>query len=250
MMRATAGLQMTCDFVDRADAGRRLALLNRLVPVLMAITANSRRVAGRDSGYASYRHVAWWGTDHSRVGVPDGGFDASTAVAGYVRFAKQAVALFVVGRDGSPVGLPGALPFEDLVRARCDLTDADLELHLSSLFPFVRLRNYLEIRCFDSTEWPLARSVLALLSGIVYCDRATAAAEQISAPLAIRDAQALRDLHLDAARRGLACAVPGGPSFRELARELVRFAQATLGRDRCDWAEPDDLELVRQRVEG
>jgi glutamate--cysteine ligase len=251
MMRATAGLQMTCDFADRADAGRRLALLNRLSPVLMALTANSRMVEGRDSGDASYRHRIWWETDDSRVGVPEGTLDAETAVDGYVRFARRAIALFVHDRQGEVVGVGEPVPFEDLVAARGDLTEADLDLHLSSLFPFVRLRNYLEIRCFDAVEWPLARSVLALLSGIVYCDNATAAAEAISDPLAIHDRDALRAFHLEAAHRGLDTVVPGGggPGFRDIALQLVEFASGTLGGRDCDWAKVADLELVRQRIE-
>src|SRR5690606_4262227 len=54
MMRATAGFQITYDVADRDDAALKLALLYRLSPVLMALTANSRRIAGLDSGYASF----------------------------------------------------------------------------------------------------------------------------------------------------------------------------------------------------
>jgi glutamate--cysteine ligase len=245
MMRATAGLQVTCDFADRDEAGRRLALLNRLSPVLMAITANSREVAGRDSGYQSFRHRVWWDTDTSRSGIPDGGLDADTAVEAYVRFARRAIALFV--KKGDEVVASDRLPFEDLV-GRDGCTEADLDLHLTSLFPFVRLRNYLEVRCFDTVEWALAKGVLALLSGIVYCDKATANAQALSEPLALRDPAALREFHLEAARAGLDAAVPGGMSFRELAGQLADFASATLGGPDCDWGMVEDLETVRQRV--
>jgi len=247
MMRATAGLQMTCDFADRAEAGRLLALLNRWCPVLMATTANSRMVGGSDSGHASYRHRVWWDTDTSRTGIPEGTLDAETAVDGYINFARRAIALFVM-RDGSPVAAPPQ-PFEELVAAG-GVTEEDLELHLTSLFPFVRLRNYLEIRCFDTVDWSLAKGVLALISGIVYCPNATAAAERLSEPLAIRAPDALREFHLEAARAGLEAVVPGGPSLRALAAELIELAGATLGADDCDFGMVEDLHTVRSLIDG
>lgn len=247
MMRATAGLQMTCDFVDRDDAGRRLALLNRLSPVLMSLTANSSMVAGKPSGDASYRHRVWWETDASRVGIPEGTLDAATAVDGYVRFARRAIGLFAV-RDGQTVAVEPK-PFEELVGAG-QVTQEDLELHMTSLFPFVRLRNYIEIRCFDTVEWPLAKSVLALLSGLCYCNKATAGAEALSESFAIRNPDELRAFHLEAARSGLDSSAPDGRGFRDVARELIELAAGRLGGPDCDWAKIDDLELVRRRVEG
>ncbi len=247
MMRATAGVQLTCDFADRTAAGRLLALLNRLTPVLVSLTANSRSIGGRDSGYESYRHRVWWDTDVSRTGVPEGCLDAATAVAGYVRFARRAIALFRHGPDDL---LPTpAVPFEELVRAG-GVTEADLDLHLSSLFPFVRLRRYLEVRCFDTAEWPLAKSALAMLSGVVYCPKATAAAEELSGVLALRDPTALRALHLEAARLGLDAQVPGGPSFRGIAGQLIEFASGTLGGPDCCWATVGDLDPLRARLDS
>ena len=245
MMRATAGLQMTCDFANREEAGQQLALLNRLSPVLMAITANSREVGGADSGYASYRHRVWLETDTARTGVPEGTLDADTAVAGYVRFARRAIALFVM--EGDELVASESKPFEELV-ADGGRSEADLDLHLTSLFPFVRLRNYIEVRCFDTVDWALAKGVMALLSGIVYCDKATANAQALSEPLALRDPDELRAFHLEAARAGLDAVVPGGESFRALARQLVDFASATLGGPECDWGMVQDLETVRLRL--
>lgn len=244
MMRATAGFQLTYDITDREDAGRKLALLNRLTPLLAALTANSRQVGGTDSGYASYRHRIWWDTDTTRVGIPEGGLDADTAVSGYVRFARRAFALFVHGRHGL-VAAPQR-PFEELVAAG-GVTEADLALHMTSLFPFVRLRNYLEVRCFDTVEWELARSVSALVSGIVYCPRALARTEALSDALAVREPLAQRQLHLDAARHGLDALTPGGRSLRDLLGELIGISTSKIGSPDCDWASAADLEAVRER---
>jgi glutamate--cysteine ligase len=247
MMRATAGFQLTYDVADRADAGRKMALLYRLSPALLALTANSRQVGGRDSGYASFRHRVWWDTDPTRSGVPEGCLDAETAVAGYVDFACRAPVLFVYAQDGSIV--ESAEPSLAAAAARGGLTRADVELHLSALFPFVRLRNYLEVRCFDSVEWSLARSVLALLSGLVYCRNAFASAWEVSTELVAENPHALRALHLAAARDGLEARAAAGGTLRDVVARLVELAAATLGRpSTCAWARPRDLDAVRARL--
>jgi glutamate--cysteine ligase len=246
MMRATAGFQLTYDISDRKDAGQKLALLNRLAPVLVAVTANSRMVEGRDSGFASFRHNVWLHTDRDRVGVPPGCLEAETAVDGYIQFARRATMLFQI-RDGVMVESPER-SFEDLV-SEGTVTLEDLELHLSSLFPYVRLRNYLEVRYLDAVEWPLARSVLALLSGLIYCPTATAGAQATSASLVPSDLnEGLRTLHSDAARLGLGAKAPDGRGFREIARELLAYSSSTLGGDTCQWASPADLEAVAARI--
>jgi len=136
---------------------------------------------------------------------------------------------------------------EDLVAAG-EVSREDVEGHLSTQFPFVRLRNYVEIRCLDSVDWSLARSVLALISGIVYCQNATRSAEQLSTQLLIEDPVDLREFHLSAAKHGLDAVTPGGTNLRELAVELIGFSAATLGGGDCNWSKPEDLDAVRTIV--
>ncbi len=245
MMRATAGFQLAYDVEDKEDAGRKLALLYRLSPVLLAITANSRQIAGKDSGFASYRHNVWLETDKTRTGVPAGILHAETAVDGYIKFARQAIMLFLRG-DEDLVESP-EISLQDAV-AQGLVSTADLSLHLSSLFPHVRPRNYLEVRCFDAVDWKLARSVLALLSGLIYCKKATAKAEILSERLVLDDPTALQALHLDAAKRGLDAQAPDGTPFRKLARELVGYAKATIGGPECQWAELADMQEVERHI--
>lgn len=247
MMRATAGFQLTYDVETEADAARKLAILYRLSPLLMSITANSRQVAGEDSGYASYRHLVWLQTDTARTGVPPGCLRAETAIEGYIRFATRAVVMFLE-RDGKLQKAPQK-SLAELV-AEGGITTKDVDDHLSGLFPFVRLRNYIEIRTFDSVDWDLARSVLALASGIVYCEHATGRAETLSESIAPDDPEQLAALHVEAARNGLDARCCDGASFRELAQELITYSGATLGGEGCSWARPRDLDRVRAEVEG
>ncbi|MEO0477860.1 MAG: glutamate-cysteine ligase family protein [Planctomycetota bacterium] len=247
MMRATAGFQITYDFESAEDAATKIAMLYRLSPVFLATTANSRRAGGQDTGYASYRHHIWSRTDTDRSGVPDGCLHPSTAISGYVEYACKATVLFQE-RDGRIVEAEH-ISLQDLV-ARGDVTEADLELHLSSLFPHVRPRNYLEVRCFDGLPWSEARSVIAWISGLVYCPHATKAAFELSEEFAIDDPQELLALHERAAKQGLDAQLRPGRTLRDVARELVRTSMATLGGPSCDWASTEDLQAVAARVEA
>jgi glutamate--cysteine ligase len=247
MMRGTAGFQLTYDVDDREDAGRKLALLYRLSPILLAISANSRQIEGRDSGWASFRHHVWWETDRDRSGVPEGCLFAETALEGYIEYAKRARVMFLHG-ENDLVAAPD-LPLVELA-ARGVVTEADVDLHLSGLFPFVRLRNYIEVRCFDSLPWELTRSVMALVSGLIYCRHARAAVWGLSEAFLVEDPAALRALHEDAARRGLEARTPTGRSFASVARDMVEIARGTLGGETCDWAEPEDLDAIAARIDA
>jgi glutamate--cysteine ligase len=255
MMRATAGFQLTYDVADRADAARKLALLNRISPLLAAWTANSREVEGRDSGYASFRQHVWLQTDTDRSGIPEGGLDPERVLRAYQDFALDAVVLFRYAKDGSFEAVGDrtlAQLSAEASRGGRVVTRADVDLHLTSLFPQVRLRNYVEVRCFDAVEWREARSIQALVSGIVYCDIATAHTEEITKPLDVRDPAALRDLHERTARTGLSTPVVEGSSLtlRDVGRELLETSAGTLGGASCDWAAPSDLDAIRARLDA
>lgn len=245
MMRGTAGFQVALDVHSREDAARKMALLFRLSPALTALAANSRRVAGQDSGYASYRREVWRNTDTDRTGVPLGCLHPETSIEAYVDFVKRATALFQVTPDGV-VAAP-ELPFQAWV-AQGGVTLEDLDQHLSSLFPEVRIRNYIEIRCCDSVAWPLVRGTAALLTGIMYCPEATAAAEAIAGELVRGSDEELAALHDAAARHGLAAPIGGGRTFAHLLSDLIEPAKERLGKPDCGWGGPTDLAPVAMAV--
>ena len=91
---------------------------------------------------------------------------------------------------------------------------------------------------------------MALLSGILYCGIATEKAEALAEPLALDDKAALRELHIEVARKGLDAVDPAGRSMRELVLELADYAGGRLGDADCTWANPEDLAAVREHVAG
>jgi dimethylhistidine N-methyltransferase/glutamate--cysteine ligase len=198
MMRQTASLQLALDL--GGDALGRWRLLNALAPVLTAVFANSRRYAGHDTGFASYRAETWRRVDPLRTGVLSG----RDPIGAYVDFALRAPAI-LLGGDQEP-----SRPFEAWVGTIDPL--AHWEDHLGTLFPEVRPRGYFEVRSIDAVpeaSWPAA---IALLAGIAYdADAAFEAAEIVGDPDG--------DLLERAGRVGLA-----DPRLARMSRELATVA--------------------------
>ncbi|MFI5897103.1 ergothioneine biosynthesis glutamate--cysteine ligase EgtA [Actinoplanes sp. NPDC051513] len=185
MMNSTAGLQVCLDAGTDAELPTRWRAVLALGPPLLALFANSARHAGRDTGLASARMAAWWGMDprltHPPVGPP------GDPAAGWVRYALAAP-LICVRRDHGCWDPPPGVTLADWVAGALPdpLTVSDVDYHLSTLFPPVRPRGYLEVRYLDSQpgeEWIAPVAVLTALLG----DRAsTEAALELALPVAGR----------------------------------------------------------------
>ncbi|MFO1053636.1 MAG: glutamate-cysteine ligase family protein [Planctomycetota bacterium] len=242
MMRATAGFQVTLDFDGRAGASELLASFYRLSPLLAALTANSRIVVGDDSGYATFRHHVWLHTDRDRSALPDDCLDPARVIDGYVAWARRARTLFQ-WREGVIVEAP-EMPFQELV-ARSVVTSADLALHLSSLFPFVRPRGHAEVRCMDSVPWDRARAIAAMLAAVAYHDGSRRVADRIGAALIVTDPVELRAFHEQVARHGLRAVAPDGRELAAIAREWVEGVDAALATSAFPMVERHDLLPLR-----
>ncbi|WP_051808705.1 glutamate-cysteine ligase family protein [Actinoplanes subtropicus] len=183
MMSSTAGLQVCLDAGTPAELPLRWRAALALGPPLLALFANSPRHAGRETGLASARMAAWWGMDprltHPPIGPP------ADPAAGWVRYALAAPLICVRRGDGCWDPPPGATLADWLAGALPDpLTAADVDYHLSTLFPPVRPHGYLEVRYLDSQpgdEWIAPVAVLAAL----FADRQTTeAALDLAGPVA------------------------------------------------------------------
>ncbi len=157
MMRQTGSVQVAVDLgADDREARQRWELAQRLAPVLAAMFANSAVERGRPAGRAGLRAEAWLGLDPRRTGLPAGFLDdpGGDPAAHYAGLALDAPVMFVVGRDGDYAEPGRAASFrswvvEGLEAAGFPTLD-DWEIHLSTLFPEVRPRGYLEIRSCDA----------------------------------------------------------------------------------------------------
>jgi glutamate--cysteine ligase len=227
MMCSTAGLQVCLDAGQPDQTATRWRALHTLGPTLIALFANSRRRAGADTGWASARTEATFGTCAPFTQPPE--LDGDPAAA-WARTAMEAPVL-CFRRGGKSWDAPPGLTFG--AWADGELPDDrptydDLEYHLSTLFPPIRPRGYLEVRYLDAQAgdgWIAPTLLLAaLMSDPVLVDRALEAAE----PAAGR--------WFPAAREGLADAL-----VLRSARDVVELGTGALDRTGVDAALITDI---------
>jgi len=206
MMNSTAALQVNLQAGPRGEWAARVARAYRLGPTLVAIAACSPWLHGRDTGWKSVRQWAWSGLDPRTCGpVPgcapkDGRDESLDPASAWARFAMRAPVTFVrAGHDVLAVGR--SVPFSQWASGGVKLGDrppttADLETHLGTLFPPVRLRGYLEVRYLDMSAprwWPAIAAVTATLMD-----------DPVAADLAAEVTEPAAQLWIEAARDGLA----------------------------------------------
>jgi glutamate--cysteine ligase len=245
MMCATAALQVNLQAGPRAGWADRIALAHQLGPTLVAIAACSRWLAGVDTGWASARQRAWAGLDPRTSGPLSLSGDPA---ADWVRHALAAPVLFVSTGGEDVVAVARPVPFSAWASGRVRLADrlpthTDLATHLTTLFPPVRPRGYLELRFLDVSAprwWPaIAAVTTTLLDDPVAADAAAEATEETAGRWHDAARLGLRDKAIaESARRCLAVAVERvAPELRLSVEDLAELVAS----GRC----PGDIAAER-----
>lgn len=245
MMKQTATVQANFDYADEADAMRKLRTAMGVTPIVSAIFANSSVSEGDLNGYMTLRGHVWTDTDPARTGLLPFVFSESAGFDAYIDWALAAPMYFVI-RNGRYVDLSGT-PFHDFMNRGRDGIDPTMEdwvLHLSTLFPEVRLRTYLEVRAADSQPPDLVLAVPALLKGFLYEADCLDAAWDLTKRWTWE--QRL-DLYHDAHRHGLAARIDH-VSLLDLARELLSVAIEGLKRQAARDAQGRDETIYLERL--
>jgi glutamate--cysteine ligase len=180
MMSSTASLQVNLEAGPASGWAERVARAYALGPVLVAVSACSPMLAGRETGWRSSRQRVWGEVDQSRCG-PLLGRDAPAAE--WARYALAAPVMLVRDRSGGVAPVRGRTSFATWVTGGGlggrRPTAADLDYHLTTLFPPVRLRGFLEIRYLDAAPrpwWPALAAVTTTLLDVPAAADAAAAA--------------------------------------------------------------------------
>ena len=227
MMFTTATVQANFDFADEADMVAKMRLATGVSPIVSAIFANSSLSGGKANGFISRRLHIWQHVDPDRCGLLPIVFEPDFGYRSYVEWALDVPMFFVVrGHQYHPAN---GLSFRQFLRdglGGIRATLADFELHLTTIFPDVRLKQIIEVRGADAVPPGLTCSLPALWKGLLYDAEARAAAWELVA----QSSQEEREGALaDVARRGLAAAFAGCPVL-ELARELAEISREGLRR--------------------
>jgi glutamate--cysteine ligase len=232
MMTRTCTVQVNLDFSSEQDMVDKFRASLALQPIATALFANSPFVEGKPSGYLSYRSHVWTDTDPYRTGQLPFVFDGSFGFERYVEWMLD-VPMYFVKRDGRMIDAAGQ-SFRDFMAGRLPAlpgeypTIADWEDHLTTAFPEVRLKRFLEMRGTDGGPWRRLCALPALWVGALYDRASLDGCLELSKDWQKTDRHALRE---DVARRGLDAEIGGRP-VREIARDLLELARHGLARRR------------------
>ena len=227
MMQATATVQANFDYPDEAGMAAMMRTAMGCSPVISAIFANSSISEGGENGFISRRMEIWRHTDPDRCGLLPFVFERDFGYREYAEWALD-VPMFFLLRDHRYIPLKGTT-FRDFMNhgyAEQRATLDDWELHLTTLFPDVRLKRFIEVRGADAVPSGLTCALPAIWKGIFYDERALEAAWGLVQSWS----QAQReDALVDVARRGLGAVAAGRPVL-DLARELTDISAEGLRR--------------------
>jgi glutamate--cysteine ligase len=231
MMLRTCTIQTNLDYASEADMVKKFRVGLALQPVATALFANSPFTEGKPNGFKSFRSHIWEDTDPDRTGMLPFVFEDGF---GYERYADYAldVPMYFVYRDGRYIDvagesfrafLEGKLP--QLPGEKPQLTDwID---HLSTAFPEVRLKSFLEMRGADGGRWSRICALPALWVGLLYDDLALDAAWELVRHWSIGAREKLRH---EVPRLALDATTPDGRPMREFAGQVLDIAAAGLTR--------------------
>ena len=247
MMFRTTTVQVNLDFSSEADMVRKMRLSLALQPVATALFANSPFTERAKNGFKSMRSEIWRDTDTARSGMLPLAFEDGFGFERYVDYALD-VPMYFVKRGDLYHDVAGG-SFRALLDGRLNsfpgerAVISDWANHLTTLFPEVRLKRYLEMRGADSGPLPMLIALPAFWVGLLYDETALDAAWQIVKRWTAEERQQLRD---DVPRLGLDARIQGR-SVREIAGDVLELSRKGLvararldehGRDESRFLDP------------
>ncbi|HLW90275.1 MAG TPA: glutamate--cysteine ligase, partial [Roseiarcus sp.] len=241
MMFRTATVQCNLDFSSEADMVKKLRVGLALQPMVSALFANSPFIDGKPNGFLSGRSEIWRDTDKARAGMLPFAFEPGMGFERYVDYALD-VPMYFVKRGSHYHDVAGA-SFRDLLAGRLAAlpgeraTMSDWVNHLSTIFPEVRLKRYLEMRGADEGPPAMINALPALFVGLLYDADALEAAHDLTKDWTVDDREKLRE---ETPRLALSASI-AGRSLRDVARDALTIASKGLfRRARLDEAGRDE----------
>ena len=221
MMRETAGIQVGIDYKSEEDAMKKFKVANMMMPFITAMYANSKIRGGVDTGYKSFRALAWLNTDNERCGFATK-MKNDMSFKDYVNLLLETPMIFI-NRENRTLNMNGRLTFKQFMEKGFEGFDAKIEdwkLHANLYFPEVRLRNYIEIRNHDCVGNGLEYSIPALYKGIMYNKSAL---EEVDELLSKYSYNELNELRYDVAKLAINAKIRKN-KISSICKELVEIS--------------------------
>ena len=254
MMLRTCTIQVNLDYSSEADMVKKFRTSLALQPLATALFANSPFTEGKPNGFLSYRSHIWSDTDPARTGMLPFVFDDGFGYDRYVEYMLD-VPMYFVFRDGQYIDAAGQ-SFRDFLKGELPALPGefprmgDWEDHLSTAFPEVRLKSFLEMRGADGGPWNRICALPAFWVGLLYDQTALDAAWDLVKGWDMAGREELRSA---VPKLGLDAPLPGGGILRDIAGEVLNISRAgltararlnTMGDNETGFLAPRD-EIVR-----
>ncbi|RIV89291.1 glutamate--cysteine ligase [Aurantiacibacter zhengii] len=225
MMLRTCTIQVNLDYSSEADMAKKFRTGLALQPLATALFANSPFTEGKPNGFLSYRSHIWSDTDPHRTGMLPFVFDDDFGYERYVDYMLD-VPMYFVYRDGTYINAAGQ-SFRDFMKGELPALPGELPTpsdwwdHLSTAFPEVRLKSFLEMRGADGGPWNRICALPALWVGLLYDDAALDAAWDLVKGWTMEEREHLRNA---VPAQALDAPLPRGGTLRDLARHVLDIA--------------------------
>ncbi len=229
MMLRTCTIQVNLDYSSEADMAKKFRTGLALQPLATALFANSPFTEGRPNGFLSYRSHIWSDTDPHRTGMLPFVFEDDFGYERYVDYMLD-VPMYFVFRDGKYIDASG-LSFRDFLKGELSVLpgekpkESDWWDHLSTAFPEVRLKSFLEMRGADGGPWSRICALPALWVGLLYDQGALDAAWDLVKNWTMDEREELRNA---VPKLALDAPIPGGGTLRDIGKEALKISRAGL----------------------
>jgi glutamate--cysteine ligase len=229
MMLRTCTIQVNLDYSSEADMAKKFRVGLALQPLATALFANSPFTEGKPNGFLSYRSHIWSDTDPHRTGMLPFVFEEGFGYERYVDYMLD-VPMYFVFRDGRYIDAAGQ-SFRDFLRGELPALPgekpraSDWIDHLSTAFPEVRLKSFLEMRGADGGPWSRICALPAFWVGLLYDQGALDAAWDLVKDWSMDEREALRNA---VPKLALDAPLPGGGKLHDIAREVLAIARRGL----------------------
>jgi glutamate--cysteine ligase len=229
MMLRTCTIQVNLDYGSEADMAKKFRVGLALQPLATALFANSPFTEGRPNGFLSFRSHIWSDTDPARTGMLPFVFEDGFGYERYTDYALD-VPMYFVYRDGKYIDAAGQ-SFRDFLKGELPAypghkpTIDDWADHLSTAFPEVRMKQFLEMRGADGGRWGRICALPAFWVGLLYDDAALDAAWELVKDWSMEEREALRSA---VPKLALDAPIPGSGTLRDIAGQVLDIAASGL----------------------
>lgn len=243
MMFRSTTIQVNLDYSSESDMIKKFKVSLALQPIATALFANSPFLDGNLTGYNSFRSHIWTDTDPDRTGMLPFVFDGEMSYEKYVDYALK-VPMYFIYRDGNYLDVSGS-SFEDFLNGDLDELPnekpniIDWENHLTTIFPEVRLKSFLEMRGADGGSFESVCALSSFWVGLLYDSESLDSSFDLIKDFNIKQ---LQELRIEVAKNGLHSII-GGIEIQEIAKKVLMLSREGL-RNRNILNENGDSEEI------